>query len=605
MLTTDVRKEIASLWDIVSSAGLAPSPYVALEQIACLIFIRQLHDIDTALSSTGKDPIAQLILEEEKGSRSIKASWWDSIFLAADIGKHLDTVIFPKLRTFEKNHKLSKQNTKPFSLNGLWDDAYFQLDTSKTDALYRLARSIGALFGDDDLENEPKNRGEMFTALLQEASQNSKVGQLSTPPHIGRFMVSLLSPTSSGKIIDPAVGTGSLLVAALEYISENSSPNIQGKINFSDKLFGIDLDHTQTRISWTNLLMHGVKSPMCVQGNSLTTPVSDQPVTGLLNNKYDFVIADLPFGGRVHPDDLKNQTNYFIRQGEKTTKVELLFVMQALEILKNNGRAVLLLPQSVLSGETSAHINLRRWLLLHHQVEAVVTLPGKTFAPFVGINAAILVVRKFKKQRSEVAANAAPLTDTVWFYEISDDGVSTDPRDANPAPPHNDMLDALVHFKNRTKSLDTWESEKDSYFEEINKKHNESKFLDPEQTLSRRATLTKQWQIPVRSWIKDDSHVNINGISGSHDHLGNVFPDYVEHTLTKLYIDGKLQPNILTTDCIESQKWSLEPSRFKTLKQPKALGNDAIIKLIEDLEFIEKSILLDLNDLRMRLGDQK
>ncbi|MNJ46254.1 putative type I restriction enzymeP M protein [compost metagenome] len=415
-------------------------------------------------------------------------------------------------------------------------------------------------------------------------------------------MVSLLSPTPNKSIIDPAVGTGTFLVNALYYMRENSKPNDVLAKKISDSLVGIDLDHSQTRISWVNLLLHGVESPKCVQGNSLIDQIPDKATKALLSKKYDFVLADLPFGGRVHSEDIKETPKYVTNTAGKTSQIELLFIMRALDLLKPGGRAAIIIPQSVLTGESSAQISLRRWLISRNQVEAVIMLPGKVFNPFVGIGAAILVIRKCTERQSKAETGAPPLTDAVWFYEISDDGVSVDPRDANATSAENDMLDALVHFENRTKSLVKWESQKDIYFESDSTLSTRTKFLHPDKVVGRQTNRTKQWQIPVRSWVENHNHLNSDGFTGSHDDSGHVRPDYVKQMTPKLYVADKLALGLLESDCIESQKWSLELSRYKTLKQPKSLGNETILNMIRELEYIERGILLDLQDLRIKLG---
>ncbi|MFW8696497.1 hypothetical protein, partial [Mesorhizobium japonicum] len=65
MLPLEIKNKVASLWDLVSGAGLASSPYVALEQIACLIFLKRLDDIASADDEEGLPSVFQVLMPDE------------------------------------------------------------------------------------------------------------------------------------------------------------------------------------------------------------------------------------------------------------------------------------------------------------------------------------------------------------------------------------------------------------------------------------------------------------------------------------------------------------------------------------------------------------
>ncbi|MCY1372447.1 hypothetical protein D3C76_1289850 [compost metagenome] len=71
---------------------------------------------------------------------------------------------------------------------------------------------------------------------------------------------------------------------------------------------------------------------------------------------------------------------------------------------------------------------------------------------------------------------------------------------------------------------------------------------------------------------------------------------------SRLYVLGNLNKTLLKNDCIEAQDWSLEPSRYKPLEQPKSLGIGSVMQLIDELEFIEHNILDSLRELRAQIG---
>lgn len=607
MLTSEVKNEIANLWDIVSSAGLAPSPYIALEQISCLIFLKHLNELDIKISPTYETTNIQQSLITNFATQK-QASYWGELPLQKDIGNYLADTTFPKLRNLEKNSKKNNGHTWRAILNGLMNDAYFQLDPTKPEALHRLIRSIDKLFQISTRDNNDINStGEVFEYLFQQASQNSKIGQLTTPPHIARFMVSLLDPSTGETIIDPAVGTGTLLAAALNYMRQ-SNPHEEGTFAGSaDSLVGVDLDHTQTRISWVNLLLQGIELPICVQGNSLTDKTSDGQAGLLLNKQYNFVLADIPFGGRVNPLELTP-----IRDSESSTpkgsdRIELQFIKRVLALLKPGGRAALIIPQSVLTGSDAAQVSIRRELLLHHEVEAVIQLPGKVFTPHIGNSAAVLVVRKpARTTLKALIGNNSPRTEAVWFYEVSDDGVSVDPRKPKSTSTENDLQDALSHFNLRRRSMDLWESNKDTYFQSDQNSELHSKFLDPIGSIRHSISQVKQWQVPVRAWLEVPAFSTVDGRTlSSHDLAGKVRPEYVKHITPQLYSLDNPDKTLLDSGCIEAQNWSLELSRYKPLEKPKSLGIRSVLEIINELENMESSILLNLKELRQLLSSSQ
>lgn len=597
MLSPEVKKEVANLWDIVSSSGLAPSPFVALEQIACLIFLKHLHVIDIKRLKAGMPQIAQRTSLYDARHPSGQLSWWEDLLAQKDTGNHLTMVTFPQLRALENSLSNLKEHSRPFELNGLMNDAYFQLDPTKTEALRRLINSIDTLFSDSASDKNSRHTlSELFEHLFLEAAQNNKIGQVCTPPHIARFMVSLLAPAPHQTIIDPAVGTGTLLVSALHYLRE-SDPD---PADSSDLLVGIDLDHIQTRISWVNLMLQGVNSPRCLQGDSLLEQSSEEPSGALLNKQYDFVLADIPFGGRLPAQSSTTPSTKI----KSTNRIELLFIIRALNLLKPGGRAALIVPQSFLSGEAEAQVNVRRELLCHHKVEAVILLPGKVFAPYINNRAAVLVVRKFMDGHiPPTRSNETPKTRAVWFYEVSDDGTSNRHRKDGTAKIENDLQDATTHFKHRKLDPDVWQTNKNVYFQSQDNTPSESLFPQTTNTARRDAKRIKQWEIPVRSWLENPEFLSKDGQSlSSHDKTGRVRAEYEQQMIPKLYLSDTLDSTLLQKDCIEAQNWSLELSRYKPMEQPLSVDDKSVIELIDELEYIEQNILSSLSELRQNLG---
>ncbi|WP_404936817.1 N-6 DNA methylase [Pseudomonas sp. JDS08PS003] len=612
MLPADIRKKVASLWDLVSGAGLAASPYVALEQIACLIFLKRLDGMAAEPDEDGLPSIFQLLMPDDENLFDERPSFWNTLLQHQDPGSYLNGVVFPWLRELELMISDYPSLARRLSLNGMLRDAYFQLDLSKPQALKSLVIEIDKLFPYQGRQSKNGfSSGDVFEHLFTEASANSRIGPLVTARHITRFMVALLDPKPGQRIIDPAAGTGGLLVSALHYmLADAPGPLARSKrlAPIGEGLVGVDLSHALARIGWVNLLLHGIELPQFMQGNSLVMTDFQGPAQPLLSESFDFVLCDLPFGGRIDPEEAAG-TQYlpsYTREDQvnQSDKIDLLFVWRALSLLKVGGSAALIIPQSLLYGSSKAEVELRRELLSRHHVEAVILLPGEIFNPYTGIEAAILVVRKVTGLNgASTSFSKEPKTDAVWFYEVTQDGYSMDhKRDELPAGADNDLFDALVHFRQRHKGEHVWDAGKERYFRPDT--WQDASWASLDAIPKREATQLKQWLVPVRRWLQKPAWRLVNNkIHGSHDEQGQVRSAYVEVMQPRLYINDKLRPGLLDPHCIEGNDWSLDLEDYKVIEQPKPTEERSALELIDELEAIEVDVLERLRQLRKLIGE--
>jgi type I restriction enzyme M protein len=154
------------------------------------------------------------------------------------------------------------------------------------------------------------------------------------------------------------------------------------------------------------------------------------------------VLANPPFAGSLDYETTAKD----LLQIVKTKKTELLFLALMLRLLKNGGRAAVIVPDGVLFGSSKAHKELRRMLVEDHKLEAVVKLPSGTFKPYTGVSTAILFFQK----------TSSGGTDDVWFYDVQADGFTLD--DKRTPTSANDLPDVLTRWSSRPPSgrIETW-----------------------------------------------------------------------------------------------------------------------------------------------------
>lgn len=438
-----------------------------------------------------KSEYEKLKKESDKEFQSkVNQCKWSYIQKQSNDVSHLINTVFPWLRNLEEIIRAADtQDNKLGSIGNRMSDAYFQLDPNKGKILAEAIQLIDELFSNIDAASINDDiMGDTFEYLLSEVSSAGKNGQFRTPRHFIRMMVEILDPEPGMKCIDPASGTGGFIFSIISFLLQkytdkdgikiewDGTPHraIGDKLNpeqdkklFNGKNYtGFDNDRTMVRIGWMNLLLHGIENPGIYQRDSLAKRkeaddlVQKHILSLLYSETYDRVAANPPFTGTVDTDDLDDQ-KIFPKAGDSggkakvaiTNKSELLFVWLMLDVLVVGGKCAVIVPEGVLFGSTDAHIALRRELLMEHQVEAIISLPGGAFQPYTGVKTSILIFQKETKKADKASAkdlrNNIPRTESVWFYEIEQECYSLDAKRTERKGQNNDLWDAVKKFKIR------------------------------------------------------------------------------------------------------------------------------------------------------------
>jgi type I restriction enzyme M protein len=349
-------------------------------------------------------------------------------------------------------------------VTGRLSDAYFILDTNKTDTLARAITLIDELFRHIGTRSVNADiMGDIFEHLLEEVKESGKNGQFRTPRHVIRFMVEALDPDLGTTVLDPACGSGGFLLnTILHWKAKHTDKDVlklewdgtphdvrpvwpKGvQLDLNSCFHGYDNDRTMVRIAWMNLILHDLEFPFITQLDSLSKRLKDEE-----SSTYDHILANPPFTGNVDEGDLStNRQRFPAGKGDKpiTTKSELLFVWLILDLLKIGGRAAVIVPDGVLTAGTNAHRELRSQLLFENTLEAVISLPANMFQPYSGVKTSILIFQRAQNRESKPAAGEPPRTQEVWFYEIQDEAYTLDQKRNERYGQENDLWDALAKF---------------------------------------------------------------------------------------------------------------------------------------------------------------
>jgi type I restriction enzyme M protein len=406
-----LRQKVDQLMNVLWAGGVN-NPMDSIEQLSYLIFLRLLSERDE-----------QAALIEKSYQRIFSGTW--ARYAWGNYVTLTGNELFDTLRgAIEKLHELPGLSSTG---RELFRNATLKIYDRPT--LRAVVQTIAELNlateGGHDL------KGDMYEYLLSKLAQSGTNGQFRTPRHIIDLIVSLVDPKPGLRICDPACGTAGFLISAYTHIlrQNTKAPDLARGIVDGSQLkpkqwefienhafTGFDNDANMVKIAILNLYLHQLERARIEHHNPLTTTQGGQ----YPGPKYDVILANPPFAGRVQKESILADINL------ETRDTELLFLKWFLDHLADKGRAGVIVPNGVLFGSGKAERKVREALLNSCELQAVIALPSGVFKPYSGVGTAIFIFQE-----------GGP-TESVWFYEMTADGYSLDdkraPIDANDIP---------------------------------------------------------------------------------------------------------------------------------------------------------------------------
>ena len=310
-------------------------------------------------------------------------------------------------------------------------------------------------------------KGTIYEGLLQKNAEDTKsgAGQYFTPRTLIKAIIEVMQPKPMQTICDPACGTGGFFLAAHEYISKKYRTTLDRKqkefLKFKT-FYGTDIVDNVVRLCVMNLYLNsigGTESPI-----TTTDSLSKDP-----GNRFDLVMTNPPFGTKssvtITADGEKRSRSSLTYERDDfwttTSNKQFNFLQHIKTILKEDGRAAVVLPDNVLF-ERGAGETIRRQLLKLFDVHTLLRLPTGIFYA-QGVKANVLFFDK-RPAREE------PWTQKLWIYDLRTNKrftLKTNPlRDA-------DLQDFIKAFKveNRHERVDTERFRAYSYEELTKREH--------------------------------------------------------------------------------------------------------------------------------------
>lgn len=254
-------------------------------------------------------------------------------------------------------------------------------------------------------------------------------GQFFTPRNVVKLLVEMVNPSKDDKLIDPACGSGGFLVEAIRNVWKKveeygnmygwpESEVIAEKQEVGIKNFrGIDKDNFLSKVAkaYMAIIGDGRGGVFCENGLETTSNWKNTTKDHIQLGTFDIVVTNPPFGKKLKIDDttiLKSFSlghKWKIDRGsqvyEKTNTIhtgqapQILFIERCLELLKENGRLGIIVPESMFCNPS--HRYIVQFIKSVARIRAVVSLPEELFQPYTHAKTCAVVIEKKKTNQDE------------------------------------------------------------------------------------------------------------------------------------------------------------------------------------------------------------
>ena len=236
--------------------------------------------------------------------------------------------------------------------------------------------------------------GEIYEKFLGELQSAGTLGEFYTPRAITELLTDLTDPELGERILDPACGTGGFLSAAIEHLKGKAS-SVEERESIQHNVMGWEYKPLPYLLATTNLILHDIGLPNIKYDDSLARPLTEYHYSDQVN----LILANPPFGGVVS----NNYENNF-PQTYRTKESADLFLILMIRLLKDDGRAAIVLPDGSLTGD-GVKQRIRQKLLEDCNLHTIIRLPNSVFQPYASVATNLLFFTKGEP------------TKAVWYYE--------------------------------------------------------------------------------------------------------------------------------------------------------------------------------------------
>lgn len=390
----NVSGVIKSIQDIMRKDAGVDGDAQRIGQLVWMFFLKILDDQEESL---------MLLSDDYKSPIPAHLRWsaWanDAEGITGDaLLDFVNNQLFPKLKNLSLE---GPERDRARVVRAAFEDAYNYMKNGT------LIRQVVNKINEIDFNNTGDKHafGDVYEQVLKDLQSAGNAGEFYTPRAVTQFMVEMLDPQLNELVLDPACGTGGFLAHVMDHKSDRYVQSVEDAEIVQNSIIGVEKKALPHLLCVTNMMLHGIEAPTNIlHDNTLATPLKDHKWRG----KIDVIVTNPPFGGMEEDGIEKNMPQAF-----QTRETADLFLVLIIELLKDGGRAAVVLPDGTLFGE-GIKTRIKEKLMTECNLHTIIRLPNGVFNPYTGIKTNLLF---FEKCRKDGKGNALNPTSEVWFYE--------------------------------------------------------------------------------------------------------------------------------------------------------------------------------------------
>lgn len=379
-----VRNTVKSIQDIMRQDAGVDGDAQRISQLCWMFFLKIIDDQDQELELTHEDYVSPI--PEQFQWRTWAAD--PEGITGEALLNFVNNDLFPALKGLLIS---TKPGDRRRVVRDLFEDAYNYMKSGQ------LIRQVVNKISDVDFNSltERQHFGEIYEQILNDLQSAGNAGEYYTPRALTSFMVDRIDPTPGETLFDPACGTGGFLTCAIRHMEKSHVRTPDQREKMQAGLRAVEKKPLPHMLCVTNMLLHGIEDPSFVRhDNTLARPL----ISWGKDERVDIVLTNPPFGGREE-DGIENNFPTF-----RTKETADLFLALIVRLLKDGGRAAVVLPDGSLFGE-GIKTRLKEHLLEECNLHTIVRLPNSVFKPYASIGTNLLFFEK-----------GMPTKD-IWYWE--------------------------------------------------------------------------------------------------------------------------------------------------------------------------------------------
>ena len=368
MTTQEIVSKLWNLCNVLRDDGITYHQYVT--ELTYILFLKMAKETGTE-------------------SQIPEAYRWDSLTAKSGI----------ELKKFYKELLNHLGESCTGRVREIYQGAATNIDEPKN-----LEKIITAIDGLDWFSAREEGLGNLYEGLLEKNANEKKsgAGQYFTPRVLIDVMTRLVKPQPGERCNDPACGTFGFMIAAHQYVSEQTDEFYDLDADTADferteAFTGMELVHDTHRLALMNAMLHNMEGTITL-GDTLSN-------LGKSMRGYDVVLTNPPFGTKKGGERATRDDFTYT-----TSNKQLNFLQHIYRSLNADGkaRAAVVLPDNVLFADGEGE-KIRIDLMDKCNLHTVLRLPTGIFYA-QGVKTNVLFFTRGRTDKGN--------TQEVWFYDL-------------------------------------------------------------------------------------------------------------------------------------------------------------------------------------------